>query len=158
MTQSHAPPSADPGHDSVRAALGDPQVMAKLATAARINLRRWMKYASQAALEQAVEEVVSSTVVAVVSELELVGSGIVVVSQPVVTNGSHAGPAAVDAPVVSSSITMLSSEPVRSARVPRRRTSRLAVTPCSSPCGAIRLSGALSPSRPPGQTWCTEQE
>jgi len=61
MTQSHAPPSAVSGHDPVRTALGDPQVLAKLATAARIGLRRWMKHSSQAALEQAVEEVVSET-------------------------------------------------------------------------------------------------
>lgn len=61
MPQIHAPPDAPPSTDPVRAAMNDSKVLKSLATAARIRLRRWMKYASNAALDQAVEEVVSET-------------------------------------------------------------------------------------------------
>ena len=59
MPSIHAPPDALMHADPVRQALDDPLVREKIAVAARIALRRWMKYAKPQSLEQAAEEVAS---------------------------------------------------------------------------------------------------
>jgi RNA polymerase sigma factor (sigma-70 family) len=64
MPQIHAPPDAPAPSELVRAGMADSDTREKLATAARIALRRGMPSAPRAALEQAVEEVVAETLAA----------------------------------------------------------------------------------------------